>query len=79
MTAQTTWIDPESAQGGADDALRGWDWMAELGRQERTIPWLARKTGRAQTTVYRYKYGSLTPPVTWLRAARTALGLDVAA
>ena len=51
------------------DALREWDWEADLKREERTIPWLARKTGKSQRSVYSYRYGQARPPLEWLAAA----------
>lgn len=54
--------------------LREWDWRAELRRQERTVPWLARQTNRGQNTVYRYSWGSLKPSLAWLRDAARVLG-----
>lgn len=62
-----------------DDDLRSWDWRAALRAEERTIPWLAKRTDRAQRTVYGYAYGTATPPLEWLRAAAIVLGKDVAA
>jgi hypothetical protein len=57
---------------GADD-LEGWDWHAELKRQERSIPWLARQTDRSQHTVYQYAGGHRPTPVEWLGKAWTVL------
>ena len=62
-----------------EDQLRAWDWRAELERQERKATWLARHTGRAAVTVYRYSDGSLTPPESWLRDAARVLGVEGAA
>lgn len=59
--------------------LRAWDWRAELARQERGMTWLARHTDRAAVTVYRYSDGTLTPPLEWLRAAASLLGVERAA
>lgn len=61
----------EDLQDGA--ALEAWDWVAELERQERSIPWLARRTGRHQNTVYRYSWGRLRAPAEWLAEARRVL------
>lgn len=72
---QTAWItDPDAI---AD--LRAWDWRAELRAQERTMTWLARNTDRSLSALYRYLYGSLTPPETWLRDVARLLGKRVAA
>jgi hypothetical protein len=68
--------DPEVL---TDAELREWDWRADLKAEERTIPWLARQTGRAQHTVYRYSWGTLATPIDWLREARRVLRKDVAA
>jgi hypothetical protein len=62
-----------------DDPLRAWDWRADLRRQERGIPWLARQTNRSQTTVYRYAYGTLPTPIGWLQDVARVLGKPVAA
>jgi hypothetical protein len=53
--------------------LRAWDWIAALKADERSIPWLARKTGKPQRTVYAYSYGEVTPSLQWLRDAFRAL------
>ena len=65
---------PEVPQTDVD--LRGWDWHRELQRQERGIPWLARKTDTHYKAIYRYKWGHAVPPIEWLRAAALALGKD---
>jgi len=52
-----------------DEDLSTWDWRGELRRQERSIPWLARRTGRADNTVYRYGSGRETAPTDWLALA----------
>ena len=62
-----------------DDDLRAWDWRADLKADERTIPWLARQTGRAQNTVYLYAWGKATPTIEWLREVARILGKSVAA
>ena len=62
-----------------DDPLRSWDWRADLRREERGIPWLARQTGKSQTTVYRYAYGTLMAPIAWLHQVARLLGKEVAA
>jgi hypothetical protein len=53
--------------------LRAWDWMAALKADERSIPWLARKTGKSQRSIYAYSYGQATPSLAWLRDAYRAL------
>lgn len=53
--------------------LREWDWFADLVLEERTIPWLARKTGKSQRSVYSYKYGEARPSTEWLRDAYRVL------
>lgn len=58
---------PELTQDEA--MLRSWDWRASLRREERGVPWLARKTGKAQSTVYAYAYGNSRPTLAWLRTA----------
>ena len=55
--------------------LVGWDWRAELARQERSVIWLARRTGRHQQTVYRYAWGLRTAPAEWLAQAAIVLGV----
>lgn len=53
--------------------LREWDWLADLEREERSIPWLARKTGKSQRSVYSYKYKQARPTLEWLRDAYVVL------
>lgn len=53
--------------------LRSWDWLADLKADERSIPWLARKTGKSQRSIYAYSYGESTPSLEWLRSAYRAL------
>lgn len=50
-----------------------WDLKRALKASERTVPWLARKTGVHPMTVYRYVWGHRTPPIGWLAQARAAL------
>ena len=59
--------------------LRAWDWRAALKADERSIPWLARRTNKAQRTVYGYARGELVPPLAWLREAAAVLGRKAAA
>jgi hypothetical protein len=70
---------PAVAQDPDEATLRSWDWRAELRRQERSVPWLARQTKRAENTVYRYSWGHLPAPVDWLREAARVLGVDLSA
>jgi hypothetical protein len=64
----------EDLQRPADEAeLRAWDWKADLYADERSIPWLARRTGKAQRTVYGYSRGEIVPPLAWLRDAAAIL------
>lgn len=51
----------------------GWDLRGALKASERSVPWLARKTGKHPMTVYRYVWGHRTPPIGWLAQARAAL------
>lgn len=73
----TTTEDQHSPDDEAE--LRAWDWYADLKRDERGIPWLARQTGRAQSTVFAYRYGTTPTPIEWLRDAARILGKAVAA
>jgi ribosome-binding protein aMBF1 (putative translation factor) len=75
--AQTQWIRAEGEPMPLAE-LRAWDWRAELDRQDRGMTWLARKTERSVSAVYRYSDGSLTPPESWLRDVARLLGVDVA-
>jgi DNA-binding phage protein len=59
--------------------LEAWDWMAELGRQERDRMWLARKTKVNYRAVYRYAAGESEPPLSWLMAAASVLGVTLVA
>ena len=56
-----------------DDELRAWDWRADLKAEERGIPWLARQTGKAQSTVYAYAYGDRPTPLAWLQEVARVL------
>lgn len=56
-----------------EQQLRAWDWRADLKADERSIPWLARKTGTSQRTVYSYAYGEVRAPLPWLREAYRVL------
>lgn len=70
---QTAWVaDPNVEPTLAE--LRAWDWRAELETQERGMTWLARKTERSVSAVYRYSDGSLNPPESWLRDVARLLG-----
>lgn len=62
-----------------DADLRAWDWRADLKADERGIPWLARQTGKAQSTVYNYAYGFREAPIEWLRDVARVLRKEVAA
>ena len=62
-----------------DEDLLAWDWRADLEADDRSIPWLARKTDRAASTVYLYAYGRRRTPIAWLRAVAAVLRKDVAA
>lgn len=62
-----------------DTDLTTWDWRADLKADERGIPWLARRTGRAASTVYKYAYGLRPVPIAWLRDVARVLGKDIAA
>jgi hypothetical protein len=48
------------------DRLRAWDWRKELTTSGRSLAWLARQTGRSQSTVYAYAYGARVAPIAWL-------------
>lgn len=56
-----------------EDQLRAWDWLADLKADERTIPWLARHTGKSTRAIYAYSYGQAKPSVEWLRRAYRVL------
>lgn len=60
-----------------EDELRAWDWLAELKRQERSIPWLARHTQRSQHSVYQYANGRQPTPLVWLEQAAIVLGITL--
>ena len=59
--------------------LRAWDWHAELMRQERTVPWLARQTGGHYRTIYRYADGTQKAPIAWLREVARVLRMETPA
>lgn len=69
-------VAQSSQIGPSIDELRRWDWRAELERAERGMTWLARKTERSVSAVYRYSDGSLTPPEAWLREVARLLGVE---
>lgn len=48
--------------------------MREQGRK---LPWLARRTGRSESTIDAYAYGRLTPPQWWLDKVSDLLGVKV--
>lgn len=75
---QVAAIAPPRALPTIED-LRAWDWRDELRRQERGMTWLARKTDRSVSAVYRYSDGTLTPPDEWLRSVARLLGIEAAA
>lgn len=60
-----------------EQALRAWDWKAELDRQDRTVIWLARQTGRNYQQVYRFAKGDQVPDLAWLKDAALILGTIV--
>lgn len=69
----TTELSTRDAGAATDEELRAWDWRAELERQERSIPWLARHTQRSESAVRQYASGVLSAPVKWLRMAAVTL------
>lgn len=58
-----------SAPPPEPDDLSGWDWKAELKRQERSLEWIARRTDRSTSALNAYSQGRVTPPAEWLRSA----------
>jgi hypothetical protein len=58
--------------------LVSWDWQAELKRQDRRIPWLARQTERSESAVRKYAAGVIPTPPAWLATAARVLGVEVA-
>lgn len=66
----------QTAEELQEAELRAWDWYAELKRQERAIPWLARQTNRQQNTVYKIKWGEVRPSLEWLRDVARVLGKE---
>lgn len=60
-----------------DEALLAWDWIADLRADDRTVSWLARKTGRPESTVHSYAQGRHPAPLEWLREAAFVLKKDV--
>lgn len=49
-------------------------WRIELERRERSLGWLARKTGKSTSAVSRYALGTLPTPSEWLRLVEEVLG-----
>jgi hypothetical protein len=66
--------DVKMTEERTDADLRAWDWRAELRAQERSVPWLARRTNRSDQMVYKYALGRLPTPIAWLRDAARVLG-----
>lgn len=52
-------------------------WRVVLKDQGRTMTWLARRTGKAPSTVQAYAYGRLTAPDPWLAQVSDLLGVKV--
>ena len=67
-------VQPTTMVALSDHELREWDWLAELRAQERSMPWLARRTGKSDQMVFAYGRGRANPPIEWLRSAALALG-----
>lgn len=65
----------ERAQPVGD--LSAWDWRAELRRQDRRIPWLARQTHRSEGAVYGYATGRFAAPRAWLEDVARVLNVEV--
>ena len=59
-----------------DVDLSSWDWQATLKAEERSLRWLARKTGRSGTMLHRYARGLAPTPPEFLRRAAAALRID---
>ena len=53
-------------------------WRDELDRQDRSLGWLARKTGKSTSAVSRYANGTLPTPAEWLRDVERVLGVEFA-
>lgn len=52
-------------------------WREVMKEQGRKMPWLARRTGKSESTIDAYAYGKLTPPQAWLDKVSDLLGVKV--
>ena len=52
-------------------------WREVMREQGRKVPWLARQTGRAESTVWGYAYGRNPTPPEWLAKVSELLGVKV--
>lgn len=66
-------MDEGQVQQATVSDLRAWDWRAELERQERSMSWLAKHTGRTASAVYKFGSGELQPSIDWLKTAAAVL------
>lgn len=48
-----------------------WQWLIQ---EERSLSWLARRTARTYTSVWRYRDGSRTPNAGWIAAVEKLAG-----
>lgn len=66
--------DAEVPQQPSPD-LAAWDWRDELGRQDRDVMWLSRRSGVHYRTAYRLFHDEQQPTDAQLRAFARALGV----
>lgn len=56
------------------DAVRAWDWQAELRAQERDVMWLSRHSGIGYRTLYRLYNAEQAPSNDQIKAIARGLG-----
>lgn len=52
-------------------------WREVMREQGRKLPWLARKTGKSESTIDAYAYGKIKPSDEWLERVSDLLGVRV--
>lgn len=52
-------------------------WQQVMRDQGRKFPWLAKQTGKSESTVWKYSYGIAPAPKEWLEKVSVILGVKV--
>ncbi len=66
---------PDAEERQYPPSVARFDWRGELTRQERSVPWLARRTQIPQRTLYRIVNGEAAPSPAQIVAIARALGV----